>query len=187
MKIEIVADNVFMIHDYEDAGELQDMLYVNFEPQLFEAFDEFMDASEEPVKIAGYTFDVSHALKCSDAIAYREEMLNWLDSMTRNIFEELEHGEEIYVGSLTFLLAEEKAKTYTILFTYEGEIFGVDLIENNTDDFYKDIEEQRPDLYDLIDDKTALQVCGRPTDIVHTKYIRIENYEDIKNYMEARK
>ena len=107
MKIEIVNDKVYTVREYADTGELQEMLYVNFEPQLFEAFDEFFDSVEAPIKIAGYTFYASHALKCSDEIAYKEEMVNWLDSMAQNIFEDLEPGEEIQVGSLTFLLAVE--------------------------------------------------------------------------------
>lgn len=107
MKIEIVNDKVYTVREYADTDELQEMLYVNFEPQLFEEFDQFLDSVEAPIKIAGYTFRASHALKCSDEIAYREEMVNWLDSMARNIFEDLEPGEEIHAGNLTFLLAVE--------------------------------------------------------------------------------
>ena len=107
MKIKIVNDKVYTVHDYADTDELQEMLYVHFEPQLFEAFDHFLDSVESPIKIAGYTFRASHALKCSDGVAYRGEMLIWLDSMTRNIFEDLKPGVEIHACNLTFLLAEE--------------------------------------------------------------------------------
>ncbi len=50
------------------------------EQEAEQRFDEMLDDVCGVVKIAGYEYNTSHALKKLDSIAYREEFLNWLDS-----------------------------------------------------------------------------------------------------------
>lgn len=48
---------------------------------LYERFDSFLNELSEPVKICGYEYDPSVALKQVDEIAYDQEFSSWLDCM----------------------------------------------------------------------------------------------------------
>lgn len=62
--------------------------------ELETRFDEFLDECYPEVKIAGYTYSTSHALKEIDPIAYREGFNNWLDSeISEGIIFELPNGD----------------------------------------------------------------------------------------------
>ena len=52
-------------------------------------YDEFLDEVYGEVKIGGYFYSTSHALKEVDPIAYREGFNNWIDSEMSdgNLFE----------------------------------------------------------------------------------------------------
>lgn len=53
------------------------------EQKLVEMFNEFLDEGEE-VTVLGFTFLPSEVLKNTDPIAYRTEMANYADSLSKN-------------------------------------------------------------------------------------------------------
>lgn len=46
-----------------------------------DAFDSFLDETYPEVDVVTYTWPASYAFKRLDPVAYREEYLNWVDSM----------------------------------------------------------------------------------------------------------
>lgn len=54
--------------------------------QLEEMFEDLLDESGQVV-IAGYNFNPSQVLKTCDAVAYRSEMANYADSLSRDGYE----------------------------------------------------------------------------------------------------
>lgn len=67
------------VQDTEEEEESEYGPYAD-EDEALEAFDNTLNACYDVIKVCGYEYDPSRALKELDPIAYREEFNNWLDS-----------------------------------------------------------------------------------------------------------
>lgn len=54
--------------------------------ELHEHFDDYLNAVEGVVEIAGYKFDTAEALKQLDETAYDQDFSNWLDGEIKSGF-----------------------------------------------------------------------------------------------------
>ena len=77
------TDDVEFIEHHLDYISYSDLSFgdkMGLQALITEQYDELLD-SEGPVKIAGLLYDVSRALKQVDEIAYRQGLLDYVDSL----------------------------------------------------------------------------------------------------------
>ena len=90
MKIPDYVKNDEMLSDYLDELHAKEkikgnkMLNILNDYELEDMFDEYIDDVEGQVELMGYNYYVSHLMKNTDPIAYREEYLAWIDIQVQN-------------------------------------------------------------------------------------------------------
>lgn len=80
-------------------GDLRDEVrdYILSEHDLEERFEQMLDDCHESVKICGYEYAPSRALKEVDPTAYHQEFLSWLDSERGETIVPLFDDESVWV------------------------------------------------------------------------------------------